>query len=109
MGEGVTAYREFTFAPEIARELTEAGFLGAPDSNRPQGLCLDERVLEAAGFHSFASFRTNREKFRCVACVLFKNQESGRSSAFEPAGSHRGKTEYWVSQLDTEHSLYACG
>ncbi len=69
MGEGVTAYREVTFAPEIAKELTEAGFLGAPDSNGPQGLCLNERVLEAAGFHSFASFRTNRAKFRCVACV----------------------------------------
>lgn len=70
MGEGVTAYKEVTLASEIARELMEAGFLGAPETNGSQGPCLDDLVLENAGFHSFASFRTNREKFRCVRlCV----------------------------------------
>ena len=64
MGEGVTAYREVTSAWEIARELADAGFLGAPETKTVRESCLDERVLEAAGFQTFAAFRTNREKFR---------------------------------------------
>eukprot|EP00903_Cladosiphon_okamuranus_P011593 g10903.t1 len=64
MGEGVTAYREVTSAWEIAKELADSGFLGAPETNVLQGSRLDERGLEAAGFQAFASFRTNREKFR---------------------------------------------
>lgn len=77
MGEGVTAYREVTSAWEIARELADAGFLGAPETNVLQGSHLDERVLEAAGFQAFASFRTNREKFRwvhaCGSAVCLRN------------------------------------
>lgn len=69
MGGGVTAYKEVTSAWEIARELADAGFLGAPETSVLQGSCLDERVLEAAGFQAFASFRTNREKFRWVMFV----------------------------------------
>eukprot|EP00752_Nemacystus_decipiens_P010512 g9362.t1 len=64
MGEGVTAYREITSAWEIARDLEDAGFLGAPGTNILHGSSLDERRLIAAGFQAFASFRTNREKFR---------------------------------------------
>lgn len=66
MGEGVTAYREITLAWEIVGELADAGFLGAQETNNPRGSCLDERVLKAAGFQAFASFRTNRAKFRWV-------------------------------------------
>lgn len=69
VGEGATAYREVTLASEITRELIKGGFLGASEATILQGSCLDERMLEGAGFQTFASFRTNREKFRCVcAC-----------------------------------------
>ena len=70
MGEGVTAYREITSAWQIARELTDAGFLGEPETNILQGSCLDERALKDAGFQAFASFRTNREKIRWVPVVF---------------------------------------
>ena len=78
MGEGVTAYKEVTLASEIARELMEAGFLGAPETNGSQGTCLDDLVLENAGFHSFASFRTNREKFRCVCVLVVTHNHTSR-------------------------------
>ena len=87
MGEGVTAYREITSAREIARELADAGFLGAPETNTSHDTCLDEQVLEAAGFQAFASFRTNREKFRWVRVCGFAVRQkhaptrSGRSEA----------------------------
>lgn len=74
MGEGVTAYREVTAPSEIARELREAGFLGESITHHLQGSRLDKRVLEAAGFEAFASFRTNRLKYRYMAC-----QEDGRA------------------------------
>lgn len=66
MGEGATAYREVIVATKIATELREAGFLGTPEAPTLQGSHLNEQALEAAGFEIFASFRTNREKIRCV-------------------------------------------
>lgn len=64
VGDEATAYREVTLASEIARELLLAGFLGASEALDIEGLCLDEGLLEAAGFEAFATFRTNREKYR---------------------------------------------
>lgn len=65
-GRGTTAYREITLASEIVRELELAGFLGAFESHGgPIRSLLDESVLKAAGFEAFASFRTNRAKYRC--------------------------------------------
>lgn len=64
VGEGATAYKEITLASEIARELLVAGFLSASEARNIEGLCLGEGMLEAAGFEAFASFRTNREKYR---------------------------------------------
>lgn len=64
-GKGVTAYKEVTLASEIMRELKLAGFLGAPESHVGSGSSLDESMLKAAGFEVFASFRTNRAKYRC--------------------------------------------
>eukprot|EP00904_Undaria_pinnatifida_P010181 jgi/Undpi1/6293/HiC_scaffold_20.g08777.m2 len=63
VGEEATAYKEITLASEIARELQVAGFLSASEARDIDTLCLDEGVLEAAGFEAFASFRTNREKY----------------------------------------------
>lgn len=69
VGEEATAYREVTLASEIARELVLAGFINASEAGDIGGMCLDEGVLEAAGFEAFASFRTNREKYRYIrAC-----------------------------------------
>lgn len=62
-GQGTTAYREVTRASEIAEELTTAGLLGATGGSSIAS-SLDERMLEAAGFEVFASFRTNRTKYR---------------------------------------------
>lgn len=64
------AYREVTVAAEIARELQLAGLLGGEDSTSLMGSSLNEGTLEAAGFKAFASYRTNRIKYRYVA-VLF--------------------------------------
>ncbi|CAM9525562.1 unnamed protein product, partial [Laminaria digitata] len=63
VGDEATAYREVTLASEIARELLLAGFLGASEALDIEGLCLDEGLLEAAGFEAFATFRTNRKKY----------------------------------------------
>lgn len=66
--EGVTAYREVTSISEIAKELEAAGFLGASEAGSlPQ---LGGSALSAAGFEVFASFRTNRSKYRCVHASL---------------------------------------
>lgn len=72
-GKGVTAYKEVTLAAEIARELIAAGFLPESEAHNVQGSPLDDGVLEAAKFEVFASFRTNRSKYRCVwlFCLLF--------------------------------------
>ena len=70
VGEEATAYKEITLASEIARELQVAGFLSASEARDIDTLCLDEGVLEAAGFEAFASFRTNREKYRCALLML---------------------------------------
>lgn len=61
------AYREVSSAREIAQELRTSGFLGVADSCDGTGESLDEKVLEAAGFEAFASFRTNRKKYRCAS------------------------------------------
>lgn len=60
-GNGFTAYREITLASEIAEVLKAAGFLG--DEKVANGE-INERMLEGAGFRIFASFRTNRTKYR---------------------------------------------
>lgn len=65
-GNGVTAYREITLASQIAEELKAAGFLGSgvKESAVVSTDEVNERMLEGAGFRMFASFRTNRTKYR---------------------------------------------
>lgn len=62
---GAEAYREVTSAQEIARELTGAGFFSI------ERVLVDDAVLKAEGFAPFASFRTNRTKFKCVVRYAF--------------------------------------
>lgn len=62
-GQETTAYREVTLPSEIVEELTRAGFL-RPMASISKAFFLDARVLKAAGFEVFASFRTNRTKYR---------------------------------------------
>ncbi|CAM9362077.1 unnamed protein product [Ectocarpus fasciculatus] len=82
VGEGVTAYREVTAPSEIARKLREAGFLGESKTHHPQGSRLDKRVLETAGFEAFASFRTNRLKYRWGVFAVDIDRASGRQVEF---------------------------
>lgn len=60
----MTAYREVSSSAEIARELKVAGFVIDPEGSTPSAFSLDERSLDTAGFEAFASFRTNRIKYR---------------------------------------------
>lgn len=61
---GAEAYWEVTADGDIAKELKTLEFPGLSDSSSSSGQPLDDRVLEAAGFETFASFRTNRIKYR---------------------------------------------
>ena len=70
VGGEATAYREVTLASEIARELALAGFIGVSGTGDIGEVCLDEGLLEAAGLEAFASFRTNREKYRYTHVLI---------------------------------------
>ena len=63
----ITAFKEITHASEIVGELKAAGLLGSQE-DKASANGVDEKMLlnliEAAGFTMFASFRTNRTKYR---------------------------------------------